>query len=102
VPKYPIININIFTDNMKEVEYVLLNNNINFEIKDYNISEKTTKKKSQRKIPIISIEDYFFPVKLKILDAYDLRLGKKNLMNMKGLDLKNLKDFNPNAFLAKA
>ena len=102
VPKYPIININIFTDNMKEVEYVLLNNNINFEIKDYNISEKTTKKKSQRKIPIISIEDHFFPVKLKILDAHDLRLGKKNVMNMKGLDLKNLKDFNPNAFLAKS
>ena len=30
-PKYPTININLFTDNIKEIEYVLLNNNINFE-----------------------------------------------------------------------
>ena len=40
VPKYPIININIYTDSMKEIEYVLLNNNLNFEIKDFSISEK--------------------------------------------------------------
>ena len=30
VPKYPTININLFTDNMKEIEYLLLNNNIMF------------------------------------------------------------------------
>ena len=44
VPKYPIININIYTDSMKEIEYVLLNNNLNFEIKDFSISEKKNQK----------------------------------------------------------
>ena len=102
VPKYPIININIYTDSMKEIEYVLLNNNLNFEIKDFSISEKKTKKQSLRKIPIISIENSFFPIKLKIFEEHDLRISKKNLMNMRGLDFNKLKDFDPNALLAKA
>ena len=102
VPKYPIININIYTDSMKEIEYVLLNNNLNFEIKDFSISEKKTKKQSLRKIPIISIENSFFPIKLKIFEEHDLRISKKNLMNMRGLDFNKLKDFDPNTFLAKA
>jgi len=49
LPKYPIIQINLFSDNMKEVEYILLNNNIPFETKDFNISEKRTKKQSLKK-----------------------------------------------------
>lgn len=102
VPKYPTININIFTDNMKEIEYILLNNNINFEIKDFNISEKKTKKQSQRKIPIISIKDYFFPIKLKIYEEYDLKFSKKNLMNARGLNLNQLENFDPSTIFAKA
>ena len=55
IPKYPTININIFTDNMKEIEYVLLNHQINFEIKDSNLNEHRSKKQSRKKLPIISI-----------------------------------------------
>ena len=101
VPKYPTININIFTDNMKEIEYILLNNNINFEIKDFNISEKKTKKQSQRKIPIISIKNSFFPMKLKVYEEYDLKFSKKNFLNTRGLNFNQLEDFNPNTISVK-
>jgi len=33
IPKFPKIQINLFTDNLKEVEYILLNKNIAFDIK---------------------------------------------------------------------
>ena len=102
VPKYPTININLFTENMKEIEYVLLNNNINFEIKDFNIFEKKTKKQSQRKIPVISIKNSFFPTKLKVYEEYDLKFSKKNLLNTRGLNFNQLEEFNPNTVSVKA
>ena len=44
IPKFPKIQINLFTDNLKEVEYILLNNNISFDIKDKVYQEKLSKK----------------------------------------------------------
>jgi len=91
VPKYPILQINLYTDNMKEIEYLLLNNNIEFNLKDTNISEKRTKKKSLRNIPIIKIEGRWFPIELKILDKNDFKLKKNNLNLINGLG-KSLED----------
>ena len=102
VPKYPTVNINMFTDNMKEIEYILLNNNFNFETKDSNMSDKKTKRQSKRKIPIISIKDCFFPIKLKVYERYDLKFSKKNLMNARGLNLNDLENFDPNTIFVKA
>jgi hypothetical protein len=87
---------------MKEIEYVLLNNNINFEIKDSNIIEKKNKKQSQRKIPIITIKNSFFPIKLKIYEEYDIKFSKKNLLNTRGLNFNQLENFDPNAISVKA
>jgi hypothetical protein len=93
IPKYPILQINLYTDNMKEIEYLLLNNNIEFNLKDTNISEKRTKKKSLRNIPIIKIEGRWFPIELKILDRYDFKLKKNNLnlINGRSKSLEDLK-----------
>ena len=93
IPKYPIIQINLYTDNMKEIEYLLLNNNIEFNLKDTNISEKRTKKKSLRNIPIIKIEDRWLPIELKILDGNDFKSKKNNLnlINGRGRSLEDLK-----------
>jgi len=99
LPKYPIIQINLFSDNMKEIEYVLLNNNIPFATKDFNISEKRTKKQSVKKIPIILIERGSIPIELKIFEAHDQKINRKNLMNMRGLDFKQLSNFDPNSLL---
>ena len=100
LPKYPIIQINLFSDNMKEIEYVLLNNNIPFATKDFNISEKRTKKQSVKKIPIIIIESGSIPIELKIFEAHDQKINRKNLMNMRGLDFKQLSNFDPNSLLS--
>ena len=100
LPKYPIIQINLFSDNMKEIEYVLLNNNIPFATKDFNISEKRTKKQSVNKIPIILIERGSIPIELKIFEAHDQKINRKNLMNMRGLDFKQLSNFDPNSLLS--
>jgi len=100
LPKYPIIQINLFSDNMKEIEYVLLNNNIPFATKDFNISEKRTKKQSVKKIPIILIESGSIPIELKIFEAHDQKINRKNLMNMRGLDFKQLSNFDPNSLLS--
>jgi hypothetical protein len=102
LPKYPIIQINLFSDNMKEVEYILLNNNIPFETKDFNISEKRTKKQSLKKIPLILIERGNVPVELKIFEPHDEKRNKKNLMDMRGLDLKQLSNFDPNSLLSNS
>ncbi len=100
LPKYPIIQINLFSDNMKEIEYVLLNNNIPFATKDFNISEKRTKKQSVKKIPIILIERGSIPIELKIFEAHDQKINRKNLMNKRGLDFKQLSNFDPNSLLS--
>ena len=102
LPKYPIIQINLFSDNMKEVEYILLNNNIPFETKDFNISEKRTKKQSLKKIPLILIERGNVPIELKIFEPHDQKRNKKNLMDMRGLDLKQLSNFDPNSLLSNS
>ena len=102
LPKYPIIQINLFSDNMKEVEYILLNNNIPFETKDFNISEKRRKKQSLKKIPLILIERGNVPVELKIFEPHDQKRNKKNLMDMRGLDLKQLSNFDPNSLLSNS
>jgi len=44
ITKYPIIEINLFTDDIKEIEYILLNQNIHFEIIDVNIHKKILQK----------------------------------------------------------
>ena len=87
---------------MKEVEYILLNNNIPFETKDFNISEKRTKKQSLKKIPLILIERGNVPVELKIFEPHDQKRNKKNLMDMRGLDLKQLSNFDPNSLLSNS
>jgi|TARA_B110000971_G_scaffold214103_1_gene245776 hypothetical protein len=94
IPKYPVLQINLYTDNMKEIEYLLLNNSIEFNLKDKNISEKRTKKKSLRNIPIIKIEGPCFPIELKILDEHDFKLKKNNLnlINGRGRNLQDLKN----------
>ena len=94
IPKYPVLQINLYTDNMKEIEYLLLNNKIEFDLKDKNISEKRTKKKSLRSIPIVKIEGSHFPIELKILDENDFKLKKNNLnlINGQGRNLQDLKN----------
>ena len=91
ITKYPIIEINLFTDDIKEIEYILLNQNIHFEISDVNIHRKNTLKT----LSIYKIDGYEFPIELKIFDTNELKIQNKQILKAKGLSLKELEEFDP-------
>ena len=92
ITKYPIIEINLFTDDIKEIEYILLNQNIHFEIIDVNIHKKNTLKT----LSIYKIDGYEFPIELKIFDTNELKIQNKQILKARGLSLKELEKFDPN------
>ena len=94
IPKFPKIQINLFTDNLKEVEYILLNKNIAFDIKDKLYQEKLSKKKSTKIIPAFLLEGLWFPIELKVYFENDMRGKKKNLLSNKGMNIKKIMELN--------
>ena len=93
IPKFPKIQINLFTDNIKEVEYTLLNNNIAFDVKDTIYQEKLSKKKSTKTVPAFILEGLWFPIELKVYFENDIRSKKNNLLSNKGKNIKAIKEF---------
>ena len=93
IPKFPKIQINLFTDNLKEVEYILLNKNIAFDIKDKLYQDKLSKKKSTKTIPAFILEGLWFPIELKVYFENDIHSKKNNLLSNKGMDIKKIKEF---------
>ena len=94
IPKFPKIQISLFTDNIKEVEYILLNKNIAFDVKDKIYQEKLSKKKSTKIIPAFLLEGLWFPIELKVYFENDMRGKKKNLLSNKGMNIKKIIEFN--------
>jgi hypothetical protein len=92
ITKYPIIEINLFTDDIKEIEYILLNQNIHFEIIDVNIH----KKNAAKTLSIYKIDGYEFPIELKIFDTNELKIQNKQILKARGLSIKELEEFDPN------
>ena len=93
IPKFPKIQINLFTDNLKEVEYILLNKNISFDVKDKNYQEKLSKKKSTKIVPAFILEGLWFPIELKVYFENDMRSKKNNLLSNKGKNIKAIIEF---------
>ena len=93
IQKFPKIQINLFTDNIKEVEYTLLNNNIAFDVKDTIYQEKLRKKKSTKTIPAFILEGVWFPIELKIYFENDIPSKKNNLLSSKGKNIKAIREF---------
>ena len=102
IPRFPKIQINLFTDNIKEVEYTLLNNNIAFDIKDTIYQEKLSKKKSTKTVPAFILEGVWFPIELKVYFENDIRSKKNNLLNNKGKNIKAIKEFEFNSTTSSA
>jgi len=87
IPRYPKIQINLFSDNLKEIEYVLLNENIPFEFNEKTRVEKLTKKKSIRLVPVIYLEGKNFPVEIKVYAENDIFKFKKQLIKDRGISI---------------
>ena len=99
ISKYPTIEINLYHDDIKAVEYILLNNQIHFETTDISLYGKGSKKKSNRNLPIYKIESDLMPIQIKIFEANDFKIASKNLLKARGMDIKALESFEPNLFL---
>ena len=93
IPKFLKIQINLFTDNIKEVEYILLNNNMSFDLKDTNYQDKFNKKQSTKIIPTFIIDGIWFPIELKVHFENDIRNQKNNTLKNKGINLKSIEKF---------
>ena len=87
VPRYPKIQINLFSDNLKEIEYILLNKNISFEFNEKTTIEKLTKKKSIRQVPLIYIDGKDFPIEIKVNAENDIFSFKKQLIKDRGTNI---------------
>lgn len=92
VPRYPKIQINLFSDNLKEIEYILLNKNISFEFNEKTTIEKLTKKKSIRQVPLIYIDGKDFPIEIKVYAENDIFSFKKQLIKDRGTNIEKTID----------
>ena len=99
ISKYPTIEINLYHDDIKAVEYILLNNQIHFETTDTSLYRKGSKKKSNRNLPIYKIESDLMPIQIKVFETNDFKIESKNLLKARGMDIKALESFEPNLFL---
>ena len=99
ISKYPTIEINLYHDDIKAVEYILLNNQIHFETTDISLYGKGSKKKAHRNLPIYKIESDLMPIQIKVYETNDFKIGSKNLLKARGMDIKALESFEPNLFL---
>ena len=80
------------------VGYILLNNHIHFETTDISLYGKGRKKKSNRNLPIYKIESDLMPIQIKVFEANDFKIGSKNLLKARGMDIKAVESFEPNLF----
>jgi hypothetical protein len=73
--RYPTIQIQLYADSMKEIEFFLLNHNIAYETRD---RKSRTKDPMQDKkvIPVLTLEGSMGPIELLIYQIDDLKNNK--------------------------
>ena len=72
VGRYPTLNIEVYADSMKEIEFFLLNHNITYETRDLKSHQKY-RMQDKKIIPILILEGLNAPIKLFIYDIEDLK-----------------------------
>ena len=89
IPKFPEIKINLFTDNLKDVEYVLLNSELSYDFKEIKMNAKEGKY-SIKSIPTIYLENLSIPAEIKVYFENDFFDFKKNYLQNRGLNVKKV------------
>jgi hypothetical protein len=89
IPKFPEIKINLFADNLKDVEYVLLNSEMSYDFKEVKMNTKEGKH-SIKSIPIIYLENLPIPAEIKVYFENDFFDFKKNFLQNRGLNVKKV------------
>ena len=89
IPKFPEIKINLFADNLKDVEYVLLNSELSYDFKEIKMNAKEGKY-SIKSIPTIYLENLSIPAEIKVYFENDFFDFKKNFLQNRGLNIKKV------------
>ena len=89
IPKFPEIKINLFADNLKDVEYVLLNSELSYDFKEVKMNAKGGKH-SVKSIPTIYLENLSIPAEIKVYFENDFFDFKKNFLQNRGLNVKKV------------
>ena len=89
IPKFPEIKINLFADNLKDVEYVLLNSELSYDFKEIKMNAKGGKH-SVKSIPTIYLENLYIPAEIKVYFENDFFDFKKNFLQNRGLNIKKV------------
>ena len=86
IPKFPEIKINLFADNLKDVEYVLLNSEMPYDFKEVKMNTKEGKPLI-KSIPTIYLDNLSIPVEIKVYFEKDFFDFKKNFLQNRGLTI---------------
>jgi hypothetical protein len=89
IPKFPEIKINLFADNLKDVEYVLLNSELSYDFKEVKMNAKEGKH-LVKSIPTIYLENLSIPAEIKVYFENDFFDFKKNFLLNRGLNVKKV------------
>ena len=89
IPKFPEIKINLFADNIKDIEYVLLNSEISYEFSETKMYKKFGKN-SIKSVPTIYLDSLPIPAEIKIYFEKDFFSFKKNFLQHRGLNFKDV------------
>jgi hypothetical protein len=89
IPKFPEIKINLFADNLKDIEYVLLNSELSYDFKEVKMNAKEGKH-LVKSIPTIYLENLSIPAEIKVYFENDFFDFKKNFLQNRGLNVKKV------------
>jgi len=89
IPKFPEIKINLFADNIKDIEYVLLNSEISYEFSETKMYKKSGKN-SIKSVPTIYLDSLPIPAEIKIYFENDFFSFKKNFLQHRGLNFRDV------------
>jgi hypothetical protein len=92
IPKFPEIKINLFADNLKDVEYVLLNTEMSYDFKEVKMNIKESKP-SIKSIPTIYLDNLSIPAEIKVYFEKDFFDFKKNFLQNRGLSVNKVLSF---------
>ena len=86
LPKFPEIKINLFADNLKDVEYVLLNSELSYDFKEVKMNNKVGKNLI-KSIPTIYLDNLSIPAEIKVYFENDFFDFKKNFLQNRGQNI---------------
>ncbi len=93
IPKFPEIKINLFADNLKDIEYILLNSEITYEFSETKTNKKVGKN-SIKSVPTIYLDSHPIPTEVKVYFENDFFNFKKNFLQNRGMDYQKVLNVN--------